>query len=171
MNIPRAKLALLVARIYSVAIIVAGFFLPAYTSLSVTSTGEVKRVSTTLVGENGFGSVFVLSVPLVLTLAVGVALRLHAKRRAMAVAWTLTGLFAMFNAYSMPVVGTHQNPNGRTRRLFRDNHNQRFNGTLLSHSSIATEDHFPRCRHRESNGCTPHRTCLSGGECPRSRPK
>jgi hypothetical protein len=107
MNIPRAKLALLVARIYSVAIIVAGFFLPAYTSLSVTSTGEVKRVSTTLVGENGFGSVFVLSVPLVLTLAVGVALRLHAKRRAMAVAWTLTGLFAMFNLAGVMSIGLY----------------------------------------------------------------
>jgi hypothetical protein len=107
MNIPRAKIALLVAGLYSVGIIVAGFLLPTYTSLSLTSTGQVKHNSTTLVGENGIGSVFVLSVPLILTLAVAAALRLHAKRRAIAVAWTLFGLLALFNLAAMMTIGLY----------------------------------------------------------------
>jgi NhaP-type Na+/H+ or K+/H+ antiporter len=76
-----------------------------YSSLSVTSTGEVKHGSATLVAENGPHVVFVLSVPLILTFAVGVALKLHENRRAMAVAWTLAGLLALFNLAAMMTVG------------------------------------------------------------------
>jgi hypothetical protein len=107
MNIPRAKISLIVAGLYSVCIIVAGFLLPTYSSLSVTSTGEVKHNSATLVAENGIGSVFVLAVPLIFTLAVAVALRLHAKRRAMATAWTFSGVLALFNLVAMMSIGLY----------------------------------------------------------------
>jgi hypothetical protein len=107
MNIPRAKLALLFAGLYSVCIIVAGFTVPTYSSVSVNATGEVKHGSATLVAENGIDSVFVLSVPLILTLAVGVALRLYAKRRAMAVAWILAVLLALFNLTAMMSIGLY----------------------------------------------------------------
>jgi hypothetical protein len=107
MNIARAKVALLIAGIYSVCIIVAGFIAPTYSSLSTSSTGEVSHASATLVGENGLDGVFVLSVPLILTVAVWLALRLHAKRRAMGVAWLLAGLLALFNLAAMMTIGLY----------------------------------------------------------------
>jgi hypothetical protein len=81
-----------------------------YSSLSTSSTGELKHGYATLVGENGLNSVFVLSIPLILTLSVGIALRLHVKRRAMAVAWTLSGLLALFNFAAMWAIGLYVIP-------------------------------------------------------------
>jgi hypothetical protein len=105
MNVPRAKLALLFAAIYSVAIIVAGFLVPMYSSISTSSSGEVLHGSATLVAENGLHVVFILAIPLLLTLAVGVALSQRERRRAMAVAWTLAGLLALFNLAALMTIG------------------------------------------------------------------
>jgi len=104
-NIPRAKWALVIAGLYSLGIIVAGFFVPMYSSLSVTSTGKVTHGSATLVAENGLNIVFVLSVPLILTFAIWTALRLHTRRGAMALAWTLAGSLALFNLVAMMTIG------------------------------------------------------------------
>ncbi len=102
---PRAKWALAIAGLYSIGIIVAGFFVPMYSSLSATSTGEVTYGSGTLVAENGLNIVFVLAVPLIFTFAIWAALRLHARRGAMALAWTLAGSLALFNLAAIMTIG------------------------------------------------------------------
>ncbi|HUW78344.1 MAG TPA: hypothetical protein VMV52_06300 [Candidatus Nanopelagicaceae bacterium] len=105
MNIPRAKLALLIAGIYGLCVIVAGFLVPMYSTLSVSSTGKEIRGSATLVTENGINVVFVLAIPLIVTLATGLALKFHAKRRTMVVAWTLASLLALFNLAAIMTIG------------------------------------------------------------------
>jgi len=99
------SIALLIAVVYSAALVVAGFLVPMYSSLSVSSSGEVAHGSATLVAVNGLGGAFVLAIPLLVTLAVWAALRHRAQRGAMPVAWTLTGLLAVFNLAALMSIG------------------------------------------------------------------
>ena len=97
--------ALLVALVYSAAIVIAGFVVPFYSTVSVSSSGAVSRGSATLVAENGLAVVMVLAIPLLLTLAVGTALWQSRRRGAVPIAWTLTGLLALFNLLAMLSIG------------------------------------------------------------------
>ena len=96
---------LLLATVYGVALIVAGFVAPAYQSDGLSSSGEVTHSADTLVGVNGRGVVFVLAVPLVATLLVGCALWLHSRRGALLIAWTVTGLLAAFTLLALLSIG------------------------------------------------------------------
>jgi hypothetical protein len=116
MNVPRAKLTLLIAGVYSVALIIAGFLVPmeqtVYSSApsdsgtSASSSMVESHFTATLVGWSGLGVVFVLVVPLLVTLAVSAALLWQrARRGAMAVAWTLSGLLAAYNIAALKTMG------------------------------------------------------------------
>jgi hypothetical protein len=103
-RIPSAVLS--IAIIYGGALVTAGFLAPMYESTSVSSSGEATtHGSGTLVGVNGPGVVVVLSVPLLVTLAVGCALWHRTWRGAVAFGWTLTGLLAVFNLLAMLSIG------------------------------------------------------------------
>ena len=101
-----ASLMLSIATVYGSALVIAGLLAPVYASTSGSSSGEVTQGSGgTLVSVNGPGAVFVLGVPLLVTLAVRCALWQHSRRRAVAFAWTLTGLLATFNLLAMLSIG------------------------------------------------------------------
>jgi hypothetical protein len=115
MNVPRVKLTLLIAGVYSVALIIAGFIVPmeqtVYSSApsdsgtSASSSMVESHFTATLVGWSGLGVVFVLVVPLLVTLTVSAALWQRARPGAMAVAWTLSGLLAAFNIAALKTMG------------------------------------------------------------------
>lgn len=96
--------ALLFAGVYSLALIVAGFLVPAYSTQSSSTSGAVSHGSDTLVAVNGPGVVIVLGIPLFLSLAVGAAL-VPGHRWALPLAWTLTGLLAVFNVVALLSIG------------------------------------------------------------------
>jgi hypothetical protein len=96
--------ALLLGAVYGVALVVAAFVLPAYDSVSSSSSGGTSEASDTLVGVNGVGVALVLAVPLLVTLAVGCALALRS-RWSLPISWTLTGLLAAANLLAMLSVG------------------------------------------------------------------
>jgi hypothetical protein len=111
-----SSVALLIASIYSAALIVAGFVVPMYSSLSASSSPAdssgsvsspvvVSHGSATLVAVNGLGGALVLSIPLLVSLAVGVALWQSARRGAVPIAWTLTWLMVAFNLAGMMTIG------------------------------------------------------------------
>ena len=92
--------ALLIAFVWSAAILVGAFTVPAYSS-DGSGAG-----SQTLVGENGTGVAVTISVPLAVTAIV--ATSIWRRRRAAgpgAVAWTLTSLLAAFNVLAMLTIG------------------------------------------------------------------
>jgi hypothetical protein len=106
-----SSVALLFAAVYSAAIIVAGFVVPMYSSLSVSSSPAsssgsapssvvVSHGSATLVAENGLHVVFVLSIP-------WAALRKGAWRGAVRIAWALTWLLALFNLAALMSIGLY----------------------------------------------------------------
>jgi hypothetical protein len=99
------SVSLLMAGVYGIALVVAGFVVPVYSSTSVSSSGDVADGSDTLVGVNGVGIVFVLGVPLLATVLVACALWSRSRRGALAIAWTLTGLLAAFNLLAMLTIG------------------------------------------------------------------
>jgi hypothetical protein len=100
-----ASVALMLAAVYGMVLVVAGFLAPFYNSESMSSSGEVTHGSGTLVGVNGLGVVVVLGVPLLATVLVGCALWLRSRRGAVPIAWTLTGLLAVFNLLAMMSIG------------------------------------------------------------------
>jgi multisubunit Na+/H+ antiporter MnhB subunit len=97
--------ALLIAAVYGLALIIAGFLAPAYESTSVSSSGETTHGSGTLIGVNGLSAAVVLGAPLLLTLVVGYALWRPSRPSAVPFAWTLTGLLAGFNLLAMASIG------------------------------------------------------------------
>lgn len=99
------SVALLVAAAYSGALLVAGFLVPIYSTVSVSSTGEVSHGFATLVAENGLGVIFVLGIPLLVTLIVGAALRQRTWRGAVPTAWAFTGLLALFDLLALMSIG------------------------------------------------------------------
>lgn len=105
---PRAgrvgRVALVFAGVYSLVLVVAGFVAPAYSTQGSSSSGGVSRGSATLVAVNGVGVLLVLAIPLLLTLAVGAALLLG-RPWGRALAWTLTGVLAVFNVLALLSIG------------------------------------------------------------------
>jgi hypothetical protein len=110
--------ALLIAATNSVALIVAGFVVPMYSTVSASSspTGSsgsvpvpinVTRSSATLVAENGLHVIFILVIPLIVTLAVWTALLQRTRRGALAIAWILSGLLALFNLAALMTIGLY----------------------------------------------------------------
>ncbi|MFZ0325449.1 MAG: hypothetical protein WAN48_15120 [Actinomycetes bacterium] len=97
--------SLLVAVGYGATLIVAAFLVPTYSSETVSSNGEVRRGSATLIAENGFGAVFVVAIPLLVAIAVGAVLWPRVRRGGLPIAWTLTGLLAVFNLLAMMSIG------------------------------------------------------------------
>jgi hypothetical protein len=97
--------ALAAAAVYGVALVMAGFLAPVYESSGASSSAEATHGSATLVDVNGPGVVVVLSVPLLVTLAVGYALWHGSRRGAVAFAWALTGILAAFNLLAMLSIG------------------------------------------------------------------
>jgi|SRR5450631_821732 len=104
-----APIALLIAAAYDVVLVVAGFVAPVYQSSVYTTaspSGAVRRGSNTFVSENGWGAVFILLVPLLVTMIVGSALWLQWRGAAvLAFAWTTTMLLALLNALAMLSIG------------------------------------------------------------------
>jgi hypothetical protein len=100
-----ASFALLLAAVYAIVLIVAGFLAPTYKWETEATSGEVTQGSGTVVGVNGLGAVVVLGVPLLATVLVGCALWLRSRRGAVPSAWTLTGLLAGFNLLAMASIG------------------------------------------------------------------
>jgi hypothetical protein len=100
-----ASVALVIAGVWGLGLVVAGFVVPMYRTIRQSESGEVARGSDTLVGANGLGVVVVLAVPFVVTVLVGWALLLRAHRGGLPVAWTLTGLVAGLTFLSMPSIG------------------------------------------------------------------
>ncbi len=106
-----AWVALGVAVLWSLALLVASTLAPAYQSTTETDSGTVTPGSATLVGENGWGVLVVMAVPLIVTVVVGFALwRRGAGRAAGVIAWTLTGLLAGLNLLAMLTVGLFMLP-------------------------------------------------------------
>jgi len=99
------SVALLLAGGWGLGLIVAGFVVPMYRTASESITGEITYGSDTLVGVNGPGVVVVLAVPFVVTVLVGCALLLRARRGALLAAWTLTVMLAMFTLLAMMSIG------------------------------------------------------------------
>jgi hypothetical protein len=99
------RIAWLVAAAYGVLLIIAGFFVPVYRSLSESTPGDPTQGWATLVEVNGPGGVVAISVPLLATVLVGSALRLRSRRGALPFAWSVTGLLAAFNLLAMASIG------------------------------------------------------------------
>ena len=100
--------ALVVAGLWSLVIIVAGFTLPVYASESGSSSGVVTDGSRTIVGVNGPVAIIVVCVPLLATLLVWGTLVLRARlhtRAAAPVAWLLVGMLAVFTLMSIVSIG------------------------------------------------------------------
>ncbi len=98
-------LALVAALVYSAVLVIGGFFVPVYSTESVSSSGEVAQDSRTLVAENGVGVALVLGIPLLVSLAVAAALWQPARRGMLPVAWALTGVLAVFTLLAMLTIG------------------------------------------------------------------
>ena len=101
----RESVALVLAGVWGLGLIVAGFVVPMYRTASESTTGEITHGSDTFVGVNGPGVVVVLAVPFVVTVLVGSALLLRALRGALLAAWTLTVMLAMFTFLAMMSIG------------------------------------------------------------------
>lgn len=99
------RVALLVAAVAGAGLVVAGFRAPLYDTDTVSSSGEVTHGSASLVDVNGSGVVVVLLLPLLVTGLVAGALLLRRHRGALAVAWGLTSLLAVFTLLSMLTIG------------------------------------------------------------------
>jgi hypothetical protein len=102
--------ALFIAGMWALSLIAAGFVVPMYRTAGAgtaggASSGRVSYGTDTLVGVNGPGVLVVLAVPLVVTLLVGCALLLRARSAALPIAWTLTGLLAVFNLLALASIG------------------------------------------------------------------
>lgn len=100
-----ASFALLLAAVYGIVLVVAGFLAPVYSWETEATSGETTQGSNTVVGVNGLGAVVVLAVPLLATVLVGCALWRRSRRGAVPSAWTLTGLLAGFNLLAMASIG------------------------------------------------------------------
>jgi len=106
------SITLLGATCWSVLLIAGAILFPAYsaTGEEVPSVGAVTQApaaqsAVSLTGFNGAGPAAAIALPLLVTLAVGIALWLHSRRGAVPVAWTLAGLLAAFNLILMASVG------------------------------------------------------------------
>ncbi len=107
-------LALAAALAWSALIVVAAALVPVYQSeTATTSKAEsgtvahtVTQGSSTLVDENGSGTLVIVAIPLLVSVLVACALWVRGSRRgAGLVAWALTGLLVCFNLLAMLSIG------------------------------------------------------------------
>lgn len=95
-----------VAVVWSMVVVIGAFTVPVYSGESVSSDGGPPvATSATLVAENGLGSAFVVAVPLLVALLVGVFLALVPWPAGRVVAWILTGLLGAFTLLAMMTIG------------------------------------------------------------------
>jgi hypothetical protein len=100
------SLALLVAVASSVGFAVAGFLVPVYDGVTVTSESPaVRQTSSTLVAENGSWVVALLVLPLVATVVVALALLVGGRPNGLVIAWSATAAVALFTVLAMLTIG------------------------------------------------------------------
>jgi hypothetical protein len=114
---PGQWIALAIAWCWAAALPVAAATVSAYDSTSATSSGTatpghepvvtVTHSTSTLLDENGWTVILITAVPLVVALAVTVALRRRDRRRrgAGSVAWLFTALLAAGNLLALLSIG------------------------------------------------------------------
>ncbi len=98
-------ITLVLALAYGALLVLAGFTVPLYSEQSVTSSGDVTNGTASLVAVNGLDVLFVLAIPLVITVGVGLALWPQVRRGGLPLAWTLTGLLVVFTFLAMLSIG------------------------------------------------------------------
>jgi uncharacterized membrane protein YhaH (DUF805 family) len=106
---PLQVVSLVGAGLWSVGLLVALSTVPAYQTMTASSTGSISTgsISTqgeTLVGENGAWVLIVLAVPLAATLLVAVALLVR-RRSTLWMACVITGVLALLNLPAMLTIG------------------------------------------------------------------
>jgi hypothetical protein len=99
------KVALLVALVWSVALPVIGVTAPLYAGESTTADGAVSRTSETLVGMNGWHSIFLLLVPLLASILVGAALVMRRGSVSLLAAWLITAALCTAVVVSILSIG------------------------------------------------------------------
>ncbi|PSL06748.1 hypothetical protein CLV30_102134 [Haloactinopolyspora alba] len=99
------KLALLVALVWSVGLLVAGFTVPMYRQETESSSGTISHGTDTFVGVNGSQSVIVLLAPLLVSILVAGALLMRRVPGTMAIAWTMTAALCGLTALAMLSIG------------------------------------------------------------------
>ncbi len=108
-----AKVALVASFVWSLLLLVAAFTFPVYGYSSSSAAadsdgnlvqGEEITGTATLVGANGAWAALVISIPLVVTIAVAVLLRIGA-RPARVVAWTVTSALAALTVLGLMSIG------------------------------------------------------------------
>ena len=107
----RTPFALAFALVWSLLLVVGAFLAPVYSTSSqsasadsttgVTTTTAVTTGSATLVGVNGYGVLVVVTIPLVATLFVAIALA-RGRRR---IGWVVTSVLALLNVLALLSVG------------------------------------------------------------------
>lgn len=108
-----AWVAVVAAFVWACGLVVAAFKLPVYGAAIYSSSGTptgitsntTLRATQTLVEVNGSIAAVEMAVPLIATLAVATALRFGVHRTPLALAWTSTGLLAVFNLLAMLTIG------------------------------------------------------------------
>lgn len=110
-----ARVALVLALVWSVLLVLAGLTLPLYGSSSSSATmdgsgdGDEITGTATLVQVNGWTALLVLAVPLVVTLLVGLLLGVGG-RGPRAGAWAVTALLGVFTVLALLSVGLFMVP-------------------------------------------------------------
>lgn len=98
------RAALVVAAVAGVALVVAGFTLPAYRTDEAGSGSGATEATGTMVEINGPGIVAALVLPLVVVAAVWLVLRLG-RSWSRPAAWGLTGALALYNVATLTSIG------------------------------------------------------------------
>lgn len=99
------RIALLVAIAWSALLPLIGLTAPMYAVETNTASGGVWHGTETLVGQNGWWSLYLLLVPLFATVLVGAALLLRRVPGAMAVAWLITGALCVGMVVAIASIG------------------------------------------------------------------
>jgi hypothetical protein len=99
-------ISLAVALVWGTGLVIAALLVPVYQSSGVSSSGAVTDGSATLVAVNGWGVLLPTGVPLAAAVVTGYALwRRTGRQGAGVLAWTVTGLLAIFNFLAMLSIG------------------------------------------------------------------
>jgi hypothetical protein len=100
------RISLAFALVWGTGLVIAALLVPVYQSSGVSSSGAVTDGSATLVGVNGWGVLLAAGTPLAAAVVTGCALwRRTGRQGAGVLAWTVTGLLAVFNILAMLSIG------------------------------------------------------------------
>ncbi len=106
----RAAVLALAAFSWALALVPAAFLVPVYSGTSSSSTGSgqtTTAVSSSLIGENGYGILWIVLLPSVLTAISGLALHWKRSRSSQLADWiaritmTLLGVVVLLGAFSV----------------------------------------------------------------------